>query len=133
MVSEKKRFEAVPSRVDFPGLEEAVLEEWRKNDTFGAVERVRAGADTFVFYEGPPTANGSPGIHHVLSRAFKDVILRYKTMRGFRPVRRGGWARTDSPSSWRSRRSSASPPSRRSSSSASRSSTAAAARASSAT
>ena len=91
MVSEKKRFEAVPSRVDFPALEEAILEEWRKNDTFRAVERVRAGAETFVFYEGPPTANGSPGIHHVLSRAFKDVILRYKTMRGFRPVRRGGW------------------------------------------
>ncbi|MCH7655223.1 MAG: isoleucine--tRNA ligase [Chloroflexi bacterium] len=91
MVSEKKRFEPVTSRVDFPALEEAVLEAWRENDTFGAVDRLRADAQTFVFYEGPPTANGSPGIHHVLSRAFKDVILRYKTMRGFRPVRRGGW------------------------------------------
>ena len=87
MVSEQKRFEPVSSRVDFPALEEAVLDAWRQNDTFGAVDRLRADAETFVFYEGPPTANGSPGIHHVLSRAFKDVILRYKTMRGFRPVK----------------------------------------------
>ena len=55
------------------------------------MDRVRADAPLFVFYEGPPTANGSPGIHHVLSRSFKDVILRYKTMRGYRPIRRGGW------------------------------------------
>ena len=57
MASEKKRFEPVSSRVDFPGLEEAILEEWRTNDTFGAVDRLRASAETFVFYEGPPTAN----------------------------------------------------------------------------
>ena len=91
MADQEKRFEPVSSRVDFPRLEEKVLEAWREHDTFREVDRVRGEAETFVFYEGPPTANGSPGIHHVLSRAFKDVILRYKTMRGFRPVRRGGW------------------------------------------
>ena len=91
MADQEKRFEAVSSRVDFPQLEEAILESWRERDTFHEVDRVRAAAPVFVFYEGPPTANGSPGIHHVLSRSFKDVILRFKTMRGFRPLRRGGW------------------------------------------
>ena len=91
MVEEKRRFESVGSKVDFPQLEEAVLQHWRDADTFHEVERVRADAPMFVFYEGPPTANGSPGIHHVLSRSFKDVILRFQTMKGFRPLRRGGW------------------------------------------
>ena len=87
----KKRYEPVSSKVDFPQLETSVLEAWREADLTHRVDRERADAPLFVFYEGPPTANGSPGIHHVLSRSFKDVILRYKTMRGFRPLRRGGW------------------------------------------
>ena len=87
----KKRYEPVSSKVDFPQLETSVLEAWREADLTHRVDRARADAPLFVFYEGPPTANGSPGIHHVLSRSFKDVILRYKTMRGFRPLRRGGW------------------------------------------
>ena len=87
----EKRYKPVSSKVNFPDLEASILERWRDEDLLREVERVRAGAPLFVFYEGPPTANGSPGIHHVLSRSFKDVILRYKTMRGFRPVRRGGW------------------------------------------
>ena len=87
----KRQFAPVSSRVRFPELEETILQAWRDEDTFREVDRVRAAAPLFVFYEGPPTANGSPGIHHVLSRSFKDVILRYKTMRGFRPLRRGGW------------------------------------------
>ncbi len=91
MTEQRKRYEPVSSRVDFPKLEEAVLERWREDGTFRQVDAVRADAPLFVFYEGPPTANGSPGIHHVLSRSFKDVILRYKTMQGFRPLRRGGW------------------------------------------
>ncbi|MEE8518745.1 MAG: isoleucine--tRNA ligase, partial [Dehalococcoidia bacterium] len=91
MADDTKRFDPISSKVSFPELEESVLERWRDNDTFGEVERVRAEAPMFVFYEGPPTANGSPGIHHMLSRSFKDVILRYKTMKGFRPLRRGGW------------------------------------------
>ncbi len=88
---QQQRFEPVSSRVSFPQLEERVLEQWRTEDTFHKVDEVRADAPLFVFYEGPPTANGSPGIHHVLSRSFKDILLRYKTMQGFRPLRRGGW------------------------------------------
>ena len=91
MPSREKRYKPVSSKVNFPDVESAILERWRDEDLLREVERVRAGAPLFVFYEGPPTANGSPGIHHVLSRSFKDVILRYKTMRGFRPIRRGGW------------------------------------------
>ena len=91
MAGNEKRYEPVSSKVDFPQLETSVLETWHEGDLFHEVDRVRADAPLFVFYEGPPTANGSPGIHHVLSRSFKDVILRYKTMRGFRPLRRGGW------------------------------------------
>jgi isoleucyl-tRNA synthetase len=91
MADDQKRFDPVSSRVSFPELEERMLELWRKQDTFHQVDKVRANAPMFIFYEGPPTANGSPGIHHVLSRSFKDVIIRYKTMQGFRPLRRGGW------------------------------------------
>ena len=91
MIEQQQHFEPVSSRVNFPQLEEQILERWKAEDTFHEVDRVRADAPLFVFYEGPPTANGSPGIHHVLSRSFKDVLLRYKTMQGFRPLRRGGW------------------------------------------
>ena len=86
MTSKQKRYSPVSSRVNFPQLEESVLEHWRDADVFHQVDSVRGEAPLFVFYEGPPTANGSPGIHHVLSRSFKDVILRYKTMQGFRPA-----------------------------------------------
>ncbi len=86
-----RRFEAVSSRVSFPDLERSMLERWRAIDAFNRVAEVRKGAPLFVFYEGPPTANGAPGIHHVTTRAHKDVMIRYKTMRGFMPLRRGGW------------------------------------------
>lgn len=83
-------FQPVSSRVSFPHLEEETLEFWRKADIFRKTE-AREGAPPFVLYEGPPTANGLPGIHHVLSRVYKDVIPRYKTMQGYRPFRKGGW------------------------------------------
>jgi isoleucyl-tRNA synthetase len=75
----------------FPDLEERVLERWRERDVFHESIRRREGAPEFVFYEGPPTANGPPGSHHVLSRVFKDVFPRYKTMRGHQVHRKGGW------------------------------------------
>jgi isoleucyl-tRNA synthetase len=75
----------------FPGLEELVLERWRQRDVFAASIARRDGAPQWSFYEGPPTANGPPGSHHVLSRVFKDLFPRYKTMRGFRVERKGGW------------------------------------------
>lgn len=79
-----------------PSVEEKVLAYWRANRVFEASLALRStqgkqARKRFVFYEGPPTANGRPGIHHVLARAFKDIIPRYKTMRGFHVPRRGGW------------------------------------------
>jgi len=72
-------------------MEEAILEYWRQNDIFARSIEGRKNATRFVFYEGPPTANGSPGIHHILSRVFKDVIPRYKAMKGYYTPRIAGW------------------------------------------
>jgi len=84
-------FKAVSSKVDFPKLEEEVLRFWKERDIFRKSVDSREGRPLFSFYEGPPTANGSPGIHHVLARVFKDVIPRYRTMKGFHVPRKGGW------------------------------------------
>ena len=84
-------FRPVDPAQSFPALEEAVLARWRKRDVFHESVRRREGAPGFVFYEGPPTANGRPGSHHVLSRVFKDVFPRYKTMRGHQVHRKAGW------------------------------------------
>ncbi|HEX9014295.1 MAG TPA: class I tRNA ligase family protein, partial [Anaerolineaceae bacterium] len=72
-------------------MEEGVLRYWKAHDIYHQSERRREGGPEYVFYEGPPTANGRPGVHHVLARAFKDIFPRYKTMRGFHSSRRGGW------------------------------------------
>ncbi|MGI8728865.1 MAG: isoleucine--tRNA ligase [Solirubrobacteraceae bacterium] len=81
----------VDPQQSFPDLELAVLERWRERDVFGESLRLREGAEPWVFWEGPPTANGPPGVHHVLSRAFKDIFPRFRTMRGYLVERRGGW------------------------------------------
>ena len=81
----------VDPRQSFPELEARVLERWRERDVFRASVGNREGAEPWVFYEGPPTANGPPGIHHVLARVFKDIFPRYQTMRGRRVERKGGW------------------------------------------
>jgi isoleucyl-tRNA synthetase len=81
----------LPADVSFPALEQDVLARWRERDVFKESLRRREGAPPFVFYEGPPTANGRPGSHHVLARVFKDIFPRYKTMRGFYCERKGGW------------------------------------------
>ncbi len=83
--------EPLPPSVSFPALEEQVLSRWRERDIFNATLRNREGAPPFVFYEGPPTANGYPGAHHVLARVFKDVFPRYKTMTGHYVERKAGW------------------------------------------
>lgn len=77
--------------INFPELEKKTLKFWKDKGTFEKSVLQRKKAPDFVFYEGPPTANGKPGIHHVLSRVFKDVICRYKTMQGFRVLRKAGW------------------------------------------
>jgi isoleucyl-tRNA synthetase len=85
------RHQPVDPAQSFPEFEQRVLERWRERDVFHESVRRRAGAEPFVFYEGPPTANGRPGSHHVLSRVFKDVFPRYRTMRGYRVERKAGW------------------------------------------
>jgi isoleucyl-tRNA synthetase len=86
-----QRHRPVDPRASFPELEEQVLTRWRERDVFAESVRRRQGSPPWVFYEGPPTANGPPGIHHVLSRVFKDIFPRYKTMCGYYVERKGGW------------------------------------------
>jgi isoleucyl-tRNA synthetase len=81
----------VDPRRELPELEREVLERWRERDVFAESLRAREGAPRWVFYEGPPTANGPPGSHHVLSRVFKDIYPRFQTMRGHLVERKGGW------------------------------------------
>jgi isoleucyl-tRNA synthetase len=81
----------VDPRRELPELELEVLERWRERDVFAESLRLRAGAPRWNFYEGPPTANGPPGSHHVLSRVFKDIYPRFQTMRGHLVERKGGW------------------------------------------
>jgi len=81
----------VDPQQSFPELELEVLRRWRERDVFRESLRRRQGAEPWVFYEGPPTANGRPGVHHVLSRVFKDIFPRFKTMRGHLVERKGGW------------------------------------------
>jgi isoleucyl-tRNA synthetase len=78
---------------NLPKLEEKILNFWEKNNIFkkSVLIRQKQKSPKFIFYEGPPTANGKPGIHHVLARSFKDIILRYKTMRGYLVPRKAGW------------------------------------------
>jgi len=84
-------FKSVSSKLDVPSMEENVLKMWKKQDVFKKTVEQRKGGTEYVFYEGPPTANGRPGVHHVLARAFKDMFPRYKIMRGYHVSRRGGW------------------------------------------
>jgi isoleucyl-tRNA synthetase len=84
-------FNPVDPKQSFPELEEQVLARWRDGDVFERSLANREGAEVWSFYEGPPTANGRPGSHHVLARVFKDVYPRYKTMCGYRVPRKAGW------------------------------------------
>jgi len=84
-------FEPVGARYDGPELEKQILALWRRENVFGRIMAEGATRPKFAFYEGPPTANGPPGIHHVLARTFKDLFPRYKTMRGFHCPRKAGW------------------------------------------
>ncbi|HEV7333467.1 MAG TPA: isoleucine--tRNA ligase [Flavisolibacter sp.] len=77
--------------LNLPAIEKEVLERWQREEAFQKSIGVREGAQPFVFYEGPPSANGMPGIHHVISRTLKDLVCRYKTMQGFKVERKGGW------------------------------------------
>ncbi|MGZ3987893.1 MAG: isoleucine--tRNA ligase, partial [Flavisolibacter sp.] len=77
--------------MNLPAIEKEVLQRWEQENAFQKSIDIREGAQPFVFYEGPPSANGMPGIHHVISRTLKDLVCRYKTMQGFKVQRKGGW------------------------------------------
>ncbi|GEO09431.1 isoleucine--tRNA ligase [Segetibacter aerophilus] len=79
------------SGLNLPTIEKEILQKWEESNAFEKSIDLREGAEPFVFYEGPPSANGLPGIHHVISRTLKDLVCRYKTMQGFQVKRKGGW------------------------------------------
>ena len=84
-------FKELSDKLQYAGLEKRTLEFWRKQKIFEKSVSGREGGEGFTFFEGPPTANGRPGIHHVMSRTLKDLICRYKTMRGYQVHRKAGW------------------------------------------
>ena len=84
-------FGPVDPDLDLPALEERALARWREREVIEETARLRKGAEPWTFYEGPPTANGRPGLHHVWARAFKDIFPRFQTMRGRDVPRKGGW------------------------------------------
>ncbi|HEY1033293.1 MAG TPA: isoleucine--tRNA ligase [Flavipsychrobacter sp.] len=77
--------------LNMPTIEQEILRKWKEQDTFNRSVEIRNGREPFVFYEGPPSANGMPGIHHVISRTLKDLVCRYKTMQGYQVRRKAGW------------------------------------------
>ena len=84
-------FEPLPAQVDLPALEQEVLTRWQDAGIFERSLKQTAGGPRWIFYEGPPTANGMPGAHHVEARTFKDLFPRFKTMQGYHVPRKGGW------------------------------------------
>src|ERR1044072_8701071 len=81
----------VPAQVDLPALDHGVLEFWRDNKIFERTLELSEGRPEWGVYEGPPTANGMPGAHHIEARVFKDVFPRHRTMKGFHVARKAGW------------------------------------------
>jgi len=77
--------------LNLPAVEQEILKKWADENAFEKSVDIREGSTPFVFYEGPPSANGMPGIHHVISRTLKDLVCRYKTMQGFQVKRKAGW------------------------------------------
>ncbi|TAF95218.1 MAG: isoleucine--tRNA ligase, partial [Bacteroidetes bacterium] len=84
-------YETFQGSMNLPAIEQEILLKWQQENAFEQSVQLRNGAESFVFYEGPPSANGMPGIHHVISRTLKDLVCRYKTMQGFQVQRKGGW------------------------------------------
>lgn len=84
-------FAQLPTKLNFSALEKEILNYWRENDTFAQSIATRPADRPWIFNEGPPTVNGVPGIHHVFGRTLKDLFCRYRTMRGYRVHRKGGW------------------------------------------
>lgn len=90
-MSDQPQYRPVPAQVDLPALEHAVLDFWQEQKIFARTMEQSRGRPEWVFYEGPPTANGMPGAHHIEARVFKDVFPRFRTMRGYHVDRKAGW------------------------------------------
>ena len=86
-----KKFKEYSSQLNLSDVNKEVLGEWDSHNLFERSMKEREGCPSFVFYEGPPSANGMPGIHHVMARTIKDIVCRYKTMKGFHVKRKAGW------------------------------------------
>jgi len=84
-------FRPVSAELEFVAIEETELARWKANNVFERSMSLREGAEPWIFYEGPPTANGLPGLHHVWARVYKDLFCRYQTMQGRYVARRAGW------------------------------------------
>ena len=84
-------FAQLTDKIDYNKLELQILEFWEKENIFNQSVDLRKGKKIFSFFEGPPTANGRPGLHHIMSRTLKDAFCRYKTMKGFYVPRKAGW------------------------------------------
>ncbi len=85
------RFKSIATPDRIPEVENSIIDFWDRAHAFERSISTREGKERFVFYEGPPTANGKPGVHHVMARLCKDIICRYKTMQGYQVIRKGGW------------------------------------------
>jgi isoleucyl-tRNA synthetase len=84
-------FKELPDKINLASLEKEILSYWEKHDIFKKSITTRGGGKHFTFYEGPPTANGMPGIHHVIARTDKDLMCRYRTLQGYQVYRKAGW------------------------------------------
>ena len=89
--NDKQRFQDVGSKFEYGRVERRIAQFWKNCDVIRRCVTERENGPEYVFFEGPPTANGEPGIHHVLARAIKDMFIRYKTMQGYRVLRKAGW------------------------------------------
>jgi isoleucyl-tRNA synthetase len=86
-----QRFATVPADLSADDMERQLLERWRDEQLFAQTLAARRGAEPYVFFEGPPTANGKPGIHHVFARTVKDLFCRHRAMKGYFVDRKAGW------------------------------------------
>ncbi|MEN9453819.1 MAG: hypothetical protein RLZZ19_306, partial [Actinomycetota bacterium] len=91
MATQSPQFTALAPSIDLPSVEREILTFWQTQDVFHSSVRMRAGGESWTFYEGPPTANGMPGTHHIEARVFKDVFPRFHTMKGKHVIRKAGW------------------------------------------
>jgi isoleucyl-tRNA synthetase len=90
-MTEHEKFNAIAPQIDLPAMEHSILDFWKRENIFEKSLEARAAGEPWTFYEGPPTANGMPGTHHIEARVFKDVFPRYQTMKGKYVSRKAGW------------------------------------------